>query len=96
MGLSRAKLVWPNILKFLQQTYEAIDKKSNPEIVAVYTEFAKTFDKVPHFELTTNVAHIGIGDCLLETLFDCPKARKQFLRLDHLCSEVIEVTKGVP
>ena len=76
MVLSTEKSIWTNMLKFLQQIYEAIDKNSKTEIVSVYTDSAKAFDKVPQFELPREVAHIGIGDCLLEILFDYLKDRK--------------------
>ena len=69
-GFVQRKSVLSNMLKFLQQIYEAIDKNSKTKIVAVYTDFAKAFDKNPHFELLRTVADIGIGDCLLEILFD--------------------------
>ena len=93
-GFVKRKTVWTNMLRFRQQIYEAIDKNSKTEIVAVYTDFAKAFDKVPHFELLRKVAHIG--DCLLENLFDYLKDRKQFVQVDNVCSEKLEVTSGIP
>ena len=96
LGFVKRKSVWTNMLKLLQQIYEAIDKNTNTDIVAVYTVSVMTFSKIPHFELLRKVAHIGIGYCLLEILFDYLKDRKQFVRLDNVCSEVLEVAIGVP
>ena len=85
-----------NMLSFLKEIYEALDNDSNAEIVAVYTDFAKAFDKVPHFDLLKKVALIGIGGCMLEVLYDYLKNRKQFVRVDNISSKVLEVTSGVP
>ena len=84
------------MLSFLKEIYEALDNDSNAEIVAFYTDFAKAFDKVPHFDLLKKVALIGIGGCMLEVLYVYLKNRKQFVRVDNISSKVLEVTSGVP
>ena len=95
-GFTKGRSVLTNMLSFLKEIYEALDNDSNAEIVAVYTDFAKAFDKVPHFDLLKKVALIGIGGCMLEVLYDYLKNRKQFVRVDNISSKVLEVTSGVP
>ena len=88
-GLVKQKSVWTNKFKLLQQIYEAIEKNSKTDIVAVYSDFAKAFGKVPHFELLRKMP-------TLASLFDYLKERKQFVRVNNVCSEVLEVTSGLP
>ena len=57
-GFTKGRSVLTNMLSFLKEIYEALDNDSNAEIVAVYTDFAKAFDKVPHFDLLRKVALI--------------------------------------
>ena len=43
-----------NMLVFVKGVYEALDHDPQSEIIAFYTDFSKTFEKVPHYELIQN------------------------------------------
>ena len=80
----------------LQKIYKALDEDDSSEIVALYTDFSKTCDKVPHFELLCKTVEIGDGGCILEFLLDYMTNRKQFLRVENICSQMKDVKRGVP
>ena len=45
------------------------------EVVVFYTDFAKAFDRVPHYELLLKAGQIGIGGYLLEVLWLSQRTR---------------------
>ena len=67
------------MLLFLKKIYEALDKNVLSEVVVFYTDFAKAFDHVPHYELILKAGQIGIGRCLLEVLYGYLNGREQFV-----------------
>ena len=66
----RGRSVTTKMLSFLQKIYEAMDKNTSNNIVTFYSDFSKTFDKVPHKELLIKVGQIGVGGCFIEVLVD--------------------------
>ena len=81
--------------EILHQVYDAVDSDSKHEIVTVYTDFSKVFDRVPRPELLKKVASIVVGGCLMEVLFDYLTYRKQCVGVDNVCSETLDITSGV-
>ena len=84
------------MITFLKKIYNAPDNDPTSEVIAFYTDFSKTFDKVPQFELLRKVANIGVGGCLLQVLLDYLSNRKQLVRIVNTCSGVRDVYSGVP
>ena len=95
-GFMRKRSIVTNMLAFLKKIYCALDKNPKDEIVAVYTDFSKAFDTVPHEALLKKVAAIGVGCCFLDLLADYLYERKQYVRVDNTDSSLLEVTSGVP
>ena len=50
-GFLRGRSVQTNLIKILKNTFEALEKDLNDSVVALYTGFAKTFDRVPPYGL---------------------------------------------
>ena len=71
-------------------------KNVQSEVVVFYTDFAKAFDRVPHYELLLKARQIGVRGCLLEVLYDYLNGREQFVRVDNIKSKPLSVTSGVP
>ena len=69
-GFVRGRSVQSNMLKLLKDIHEALDKVSSDTVVAFYTNFAKAFDRVPHYELLKKVSAIGVGGCFLNIFCD--------------------------
>ena len=85
-----------NMLSFLKEIYEAIDKNAENHVIAFYTDFTKALNQVPHYELLKKMSNIGVGGCFLEIIADFLSNRKQFVRADNFSSETLEITSGVP
>ena len=84
------------MITFLKKIHDELDNDPKSEVIAFYTDFSEAFDKVPRFELLKTVANIGLGGCLLQILMDYLSNRKQFARINNICSGVQDVTTGVP
>ena len=95
-GFVRRRSVQTNMLLFLKRIYEALDHDPQSEIIAFYTDFSKTFDKVPNYELIQKLDDIGVGGCLLEILIDYLSDRRQYMRVDNTSSKILDITSGVP
>ena len=95
-GFEPQRSVYTNMLLFLKKIHEALDKNVQSEVVVFYTDFAKAFNCVPHYELLIKAGQIDIGGCLLEVLYDYLNGREQFVRVDNIKSKTLPVTSGVP
>ena len=98
-GLSHGRSVQSNMLKFLKDIHESLDKNSSDTVVAFYTNFAKAIDRVPHYphyELLKEVSAIGVGGCFLDILSDHLQRRTQHVRVGNIISQQLENTSGVP
>ena len=84
------------MLKLLKDIHELLDKNFSDTVVAFYTNFAKAFDRVPHYELLKKVGAIGVGGCFLDILCDYLERRTQQLRVGNTISQQLENTSGVP
>ena len=95
-GFVKHRSVLSNMLSFLKKIHEALDSDPKSKIVSFYTDFSKTFDKVPHYELIQKVSQIGVGGCLLEVLINNLLNCKQFVIIDNCSSRTLDATNGVP
>ena len=84
------------MLLFLKRKYEALDRDPHSEINALYFDFSKTFDKLPHYEKIQKLIDIGVGGCLLEILIDYLNDRRQYVRVNNTSSKILNITSGVP
>ena len=80
-GFVPQRSVYTNMLLFLKKIHEALDKNVQSEVVVFYTDFAKAFNRVPHYELLLKTGQIGIGGCLIwlsqRTRTICPSGHYQ-------------------
>ena len=63
---------------------------------AIFLDFRKAFDSVPHCRLLTKVRAYGIGSQICEWLEDFLSNRTQYVVLDGECSSEVRVSSGVP
>ena len=95
-GFVRGRSVYSNMLRFLKDIHEALDRNTDDYIVAFYADFSKAFDRVPHQHLLNKLCSIEVGGCLLDLLYDYLDNRKQYVRIGNHCSNLLDVTSGVP
>jgi ribonuclease P/MRP protein subunit RPP40 len=83
-----------NLLSFLDQVTRIIDQGFSTD--AIYFDFAKAFDKVPHRRLLLKLENHGIGGRLLAWIKDWLRARRQRVCLQGAESGWKSVVSGVP
>lgn len=66
------------------------------EIDAVYTDFSKAFDKVPHHILIDKLHNFGFDGPILNWISSYLRNRKQYVVFDGAKSEVFDASSGVP
>ena len=66
------------------------------EILALYIDFRKAFDKVTHQKLISKLGDMGIGGNLLKLLVSYLTDRQQRVKIGQQKSETSKVTSGVP
>ena len=69
---------------------------SRVPVDAVYLDFSKAFDSVPHRRLLHKLHEYGIRGKLLKWIEDFLSDRTQFVSIDNEKSSTIDVTSGVP
>ena len=94
-GFLPRKSVTTNLLTYLDKVYDAYDN-SNTHIVAVYMDFAKTFDTVPHSTLLKKLRNFGIKGKLFDIKASYIHNRKQFVRFNGHESFLLDVLSGIP
>ena len=83
-----------NLLATIDAWTLALDKGSS--IDAIYLDFSKAFDSVPHLRLIEKLKGYGICGNLLKWITDFLIGRKQRVCVNGCFSEWIPVTSGVP
>ena len=83
-----------NLLSFYSEVFESVD--NNVEYDAVFLDFSKAFDKVPHERLIRKIEAHGIGGDVLRWIKEWLKDRKQRVCLNGEKSDWGAVTSGVP
>ena len=91
---TRQRSVTSNMLTFLNDLYDAY-KRQNHHIEALYMDFAKAFDTVPHSILLTKLKHIGVRGKLFSIIKNYLRNRKQCVRWGDVISEKLDVLSGV-
>jgi len=69
---------------------------SGGEVDALFLDFSKAFDKVPHARLTQKLEHYRICPQLVHWMKDFLGHRQQHVVLNGISSEQCEVISGVP
>ena len=93
-GFTSGKSCLSNLLEFFEEVTKILDKGEAVDLV--YLDFAKAFDKVPHFRLFKKLEAHGIGGSILEWIKGWLKNRRQKVWVDGESSDWAKVTSGVP
>jgi len=93
-GFRKGRLCLTNLLTFLEKVTGYIDSGSNVD--TVFLDFAKAFDKVPHYRLAMKLASHGIGGKVHDWLVEWLSGRYQRVCLRGSLSSWLAVLNGVP
>lgn len=93
-GFSRGKSTETALLSALNDWTRAVDAKA--QVHAVYFDFAKAFDKVPHAGLIGKLKQIGIHHRIILWIQDFLCNRTYQVRLGQTLSKVYPAPSGVP
>ena len=69
---------------------------NNEVVVGVFLDFSKAFDTVMHNILISKLEHYGIREGALKLLSNYLTNRKQFVCIDGIYSDMLDVKIGVP
>ena len=93
-GFRKGRSCLTNLLVFLDEVTAGVD--SGNCIDAIYLDFAKAFDKVPHQRLIQKLRTHGISGAVSRWIISWLSDRKQRVQITGVKSKWIEVTSGVP
>jgi ribonucleases P/MRP protein subunit RPP40 len=93
-GFRRGRSCLINILIFLDKVTLAADE--GHDVDAIYLDFAKAFDKVPHQRLLVKLRNLGIGGSFLRWIRDWLDGRRQRVYVGGRGSGWRRVASGVP
>ena len=86
-----------NLLHFTQGcVYNIGDLDYGGQIDAVYTDFEKAFDKVPHKRLLFKLCSYGINGNIINWIKDFLAGRKYRVKVNGSYSSLAHVTSGIP
>lgn len=69
---------------------------SGLQVDAVFIDFAKAFDSVPHVKLIEKLILIGINSKIVSWIAAYLSCRTQFVKIKNAKSDTLDVTSGVP
>ena len=93
-GFTSGRSCLTNLTEFLEFVTNQLDHKT--PVDAIYLDFSKAFDKVPHKRLLLKLKGIGIKGQLLEWITDWLSNRSQQVQVKGSLSDWAMVKSGVP
>jgi len=93
-GFRKGRYCLTNLLTFLEKVTGYVDSGSSVD--AIFLDFAKAFDKVPHQRLTAKLISHGIRRKVYDWIVEWLKGRHQRVCLRGTVSDWLIVLSGVP
>ena len=93
-GFIRGKSTTTQLLEVYHEILESV--ASGNEVDAIYPDFSKAFDKVPHHLLLKKLETLGIRGSLLTWFERYLEYGQQRVVIHGVCSDWLPVTSGVP
>ena len=93
-GFSRGKSCLTNLLETMDCIIEILE--SDAPVDLIYLDFAKAFDRVPHFRLLSKLENMGIKGKLLEVIRDFLTNRKFRVSVEGQFSSFKDILSGIP
>ena len=93
-GFCSGRSCTTQLLSTIHDWIECLDNK-NP-VDAIYLDFRKAFDTVPHLRLISKLRSYGIEGDILHWIKDFLSEREQYVSINDSTSDTLPVTSGVP
>jgi hypothetical protein len=93
-GFVKGRSTVLQLLHVVEKWTEMLDQ--GDQVDAIYMDFAKAFDKVPHKRLISKMSSYGISNQLLNWVTDFLSARNHRVRVNGSYSEEADVLSGIP
>lgn len=93
-GFTSGKSCLSNLLEFFEVVTKQLDKGEAVDLI--YLDFAKAFDKVPHYRLFKKLEAHGLGGNVLKWITGWLSNRRQKVCIEGESSDWANVTSGVP
>ena len=93
-GFVKGRSTTTQLLSYLTECTEVV--ASGGVVDAIYFDFAKAFDTVPHQRLLSKLSSYGIGGYLLEWIKSFLLDRRQIVKVNGVESYSCQVKSGVP
>ena len=93
-GFRKHRSTVTQLLAYLDNIYNQLENNKKPS--AVYFDFQKAFDKVPHVVLLHKLKKIGLDPSFIELIRSYLADRTQCVNINGVLSYIASVTSGVP
>ena len=93
-GFRKSRSCIIQLLSFFAKIFEWIDSKE--KAFAIYLDYSKAFDRVPHSILLKKLRSLGLGGSLLKLIASYLQNRVQQVKIENCQSEECPITSGVP
>ena len=93
-GFCKGRSCVTQLLSTLYDWFAFLDQ--NIPVDAIYLDFRKAFDTVPHKRLLSKLSGYGVKSNLLSWIEDFLSNRTQYVSINGQCSESVPVSSGVP
>ena len=93
-GFRKHRSTVTQLLAYLDNIYNQLENNKKPS--AVYFDFQKAFDKVPHVVLLHKLKKMGLDPSFIELIRSYLADRTQCVNINGVLSYIASVTSGVP
>ena len=93
-GFCQGRSCVTQLLNTINKWMKCLD--NNTPVDAIYLDFAKAFDTVPHKRLITKLEGYGVKGSVLNWIKDFLSNRTQYVSVNGECSTSMPVSSGVP
>lgn len=93
-GFVRKRSTTTNLMSYTHSIINHLEKRN--QVDAIYIDFAKAFDKVPHELAIEKLSRLGLPFWVIQWLKSYLSSRKAFVKVHDARSNVFDIPSGVP
>lgn len=93
-GFVKRRSTTTNLMSYVSFLSSEIENRH--QVDAIYFDFSKAFDRVPHDLAIAKFKHLGFPDWITEWLRSYLSSRRAFVKVNGARSRVFSITSGVP